>query len=110
VRGVVVASVLGVGVAMLRRQTAVEFAGIGHGQALRDFRDQRASAHRGKTAPPSAAAADATIAGSAGGSAAPAGAGGRVEALERLAALRASGAITDEEFAAEKAHVMNNGN
>jgi hypothetical protein len=35
---------------------------------------------------------------------------GRVETLERLAALRASGAITDEEFAAEKAHViMNNG-
>ena len=34
---------------------------------------------------------------------------GHVETLERLAALRASGAITDEEFAAEKTHVMNNG-
>ncbi len=35
--------------------------------------------------------------------------GGDVETLERLAVLRSSGAITDEEFAAEKTHVMNNG-
>ena len=34
---------------------------------------------------------------------------GHVETLERLAAPRSSGAITDEEFAAEKTHVMNNG-
>ena len=34
---------------------------------------------------------------------------GHVETLERLAALRSCGAITDEEFAAEKTHVMNNG-
>ena len=38
----VFAVLLAYGVTMLRRQTAVEFAGIQHGQALRDFRDQRA--------------------------------------------------------------------
>jgi hypothetical protein len=30
----------------------------------------------------------------------------RVEALERLAALHASGALTDEEFASEKARLL----
>jgi Short C-terminal domain len=97
------------GVTMLRRQTALEFAGIRHGQALRDFRDRRARAHARKTAPPPPPATDATIAGSAGSSTVPAATSGRVETLERLAALRASGAITNDEFAAEKAHVMNNG-
>jgi Short C-terminal domain len=89
---------------MLRRQTAVEFAGIQHRHALRDLRDQRARAHARRTAPGSPP----TIAGSAGSNA-PAATSGRVEALERLAALRANGVITDEEFTAEKAHVMNNG-
>ena len=37
------AVLLAYGVTMLRRQTALEFAGIQPGQALRDFRDQRAS-------------------------------------------------------------------
>jgi hypothetical protein len=49
------------------------------------------------------------IAGSAASNTAPAPTSGRVDTLERLAALRTSGAITDDEFAAEKAHVMNNG-
>lgn len=40
---------------------------------------------------------------------APAAGGGRVESLERLAALRDRGAITDEEYQAEKTHVMNGG-
>ena len=99
------------GVTMLRRQTAVEFAGIQHGHALRDFRDRRARAHAHKTAPPPAPATDATIAGSAPSNTTPAptSARGRVETLERLAALRTDGAITDEEFAAEKAHVINHG-
>ncbi len=99
------------GVTMLRRQTAVEFAGIQHGHALRDFRDRRARAHARKTAPLPSPAADATIAGSAPSNTAPAptSARGRVETLERLAALRTDGAITDEEFAAEKAHVINHG-
>ena len=105
----VFAVLLAFGVTMLRRQTAVEFAGIQHGQALRGFRDQRARAHARKTARLSPPAADATIAGPAGSNAAPAATSGRVETLERLAALRANGAITDEEFTAEKAHVMNNG-
>jgi len=49
---VLFAVLLAFGVTMLRRQTAVEFAGIEHGQALRDFRDQRASAHQRKPPPP----------------------------------------------------------
>jgi len=97
----VFAVLLAFGVTMLRRQTAVEFAGIEHGHALHDFRDHRARAHARRTAPP----APPTM----GGNTAPAATSARVETLERLAALRAGGALTDEEFAAEKAHVMNNG-
>lgn len=41
--------------------------------------------------------------------AAPGAGSGRVETLERLAALRSSGALSDEEFQAGKARVMNNG-
>jgi Short C-terminal domain len=100
------AVLLAFGVTMLRRQTAVEFAGIQHGQARRDFRNQRAR-HTRKTAPPPAPAGDATIVGSAGSNTALAPSSGRVDTLERLGALRASGAITDDEFAAEKAYVMN---
>ena len=37
------------------------------------------------------------------------GPAGRVETLERLAALRDRGAITNDEYQAEKTHVMNNG-
>jgi Short C-terminal domain len=103
------AVLLGFGVTMLRRQTAVEFAGIQHGQALREFRNQRARARARKTASPPAPATDATIAGSTASSTAPAATGERVESLERLAGLRDRGAITDDEFAAEKAHVLNNG-
>ena len=102
------AVLLAYGVTMLRRQTALEFAGIQPGQALRDFRDQRATAHARKAA--SAAHTDATIAPSPTIPAGSAPVSGHVETLERLAALRASGAITDEEFTAEKTHVMNNGN
>ena len=46
----VFAVLLAYGVTMLRRQTALEFAGIQHGQALRDLRDQRARHHARKTA------------------------------------------------------------
>ena len=102
------AVLLAYGVTMLRRQTAVEFAGITHGQAMRDFRDHRAGARHRKTTPPPPPATDAGIAAAQAAPVAPGATGGRVETLERLAALRSSGAITDEEFAAEKAHVMNN--
>ena len=105
----VFAVLLAYGVTMLRRQTALEFAGIQHGQALRDFRDQRAKHHARKAAPAAQPHTDATIPPSPAIPATSAGGSGRVETLERLAALRASGAITDEEFAAEKTHVMNNG-
>jgi hypothetical protein len=45
------AVLLAYGVTMLRRQTALELPAIQHGQALRDYRDQRAKAHARKTAP-----------------------------------------------------------
>ena len=102
------AVLLAYGVTMLQRQTALEFAGIQHGQALRDLRDQRANHHARKTAPQSAPAADPVVAAPVT-RVASAPASGHVETLERLAALRTSGMITDEEFAAEKTHVMNNG-
>jgi hypothetical protein len=103
------AVLLGYGVTMLRRETAAEFPGIKHGQALRDYRDQRAKAHARKAAPPPPPATDAMVREAPVSSTAPAPNSGRVETLERLAALRDRGAITDEEFAAEKTHLMNNG-
>ena len=105
----VFAVLLAYGVTMLRHETALEFPGIEHGQALRDLRDQRARHHARKTAPAAQPHTVATIPESSASPASSAGGAGRVETLERLAALRASGAITDEEFAAEKTHVMNNG-
>jgi len=105
----VLAVLFAFGVTMLRRQTAVEFAGIQHGQALRDFQHHRATARARTTAPAPPPAVVPRIAGPAASNPAPAPTGGHVDTLERLAALRAHGSITDEEFAAEKAHVMNNG-
>jgi len=105
----VFAVLLAYGVTMLRRQTALEFAGIQHGQALRDHRDQRAARHARKTAPPSAPPADPVVTAAPVTHAASAPGSEHVETLERLAALRASGAITNEEFAVEKTRVMNNG-
>jgi hypothetical protein len=95
----VFAVLLAFGVTMLRRQTALEFHGIAHGQALRDFREQRAAAHSRKSTPPLSTRPRT------------AGPGGseRVDVLERLVALRDRGAITNQEYLAEKAHVMANG-
>ena len=104
------AVLLAYGVTMLRRQTALEFAGIQHGQARRDFRDQRATHRTRNTAPTAQPQTAPTIPGSPAIPAGSAQVSGHVETLERLAALNASGAITDEEFAAEKTRVMNNGN
>ncbi len=103
------AVLLAYGITMLRRQTALEFPGVQHGQALRDYRDQRAARHPRKTAPAPPPAADPGVAEAPATRPSTAPSGGRVDTLERLAALRDSGAITDEEFAAEKTHVMNNG-
>ena len=81
------AVLLAYGVTMLRRQTALEFPAIQHGQALRDYRDQRAEAHARKTAPPPPPPTDAGVAEAPVTRAAPAPNSGRVETLERLAAL-----------------------
>ena len=101
----VFAILLALGVTMLRREAALEFPEIEHGQALHDFQASRA----GKTAPPVPAVAATTIGGSGRAEPAPAPSMGRVETLERLAALRESGAITNDEYQSEKTHVMNNG-
>ena len=83
----VFAALLALGVTLLRRETAIEFPGIEPGEALRDFRQPRAQPGARSAAVPE----------------------GRVESLERLAALRDRGAITDDEYQAEKTHVMTNG-
>ena len=99
------AVLLGYGVTMLRRQTAVEFAGITHGQAWRDLRDHRARSHAHRTAFPPPPSTYAEV-GVTPVSPTPTANGGRVDTLERLAALRASGALTDEEYQAEKSIVL----
>ena len=83
----VFAALLALGVTLLRRETAIEFPGIEPGEALRDFRQPRAQPGARSVAVPE----------------------GRVDSLERLAALRERGAITDDEYQAEKTHVMTNG-
>ncbi len=93
-----------VGVEALRRQTASEFpdapyvGGMGFEALRRRMGDMRASVARGTASLRSGAAGRAGVgAGERGGSALDS-----VEALERLALLHASGALTDEEFAAAK--------
>ena len=84
---------------MLRRQVIGEFpdhvttgspAGIAQGIAerMREGREGRVAT----AGPPAAAAGDP-----------------RVSEIERLAGLHASGALTDEEFAAEKARILGSG-
>ena len=103
----VLAALLALGVTMLRRETAREFPEIEHGQALTDFREQRAQAGAREAVPPQPTATG--IAGEAGVvSAATVSSSGRLDSLERLAALRDRGAITDVEYQAEKTHVMSN--
>jgi lysylphosphatidylglycerol synthetase-like protein (DUF2156 family) len=48
----VFAALLALGVTMLRRETAREFPGSEHGQALHDFQAQRAQTGAGNAAPP----------------------------------------------------------
>jgi hypothetical protein len=85
------ALLLAFGVTMLRRETAREFPAVERDQSPSDSQAQRAGGRASPTAP------------------ALTGGIGRVETLERLAALRDSGAITTDEYQAEKAHVMHNG-
>ena len=102
----VFAILLALGVTMLRRETAREFPEIAHGQAVRDFQAQRAHTRGDQVA---LSAAPATAVATTSTSPSPAPSMGRVETLERLAALRDSGAITNDEYQAEKTHVMSNG-
>lgn len=78
---------------MLGRQTALEFPDAQHGHARRDFHNRRAAAHACRAAPEAKPSVS---------DAPPATNGGRVDMLERLATLRDRGAISDEEYQAEK--------
>ena len=100
----VFAALLALGVTMLRRETAQEFPGIEHGQALDEYRAQRAQARTAAVSPLPAAPLD-----ESGTDDEPAGSVGRVQTLERLAALKDRGAITNDEYQAEKTLIMNNG-
>ena len=81
------AVLLALGITMLRRETAIEFPGIERSEAVPQFTVRRAQADaRDRVAPE-----------------------GRVESLERLAALRDRGAITDDEYRTEKELVISNG-
>jgi hypothetical protein len=93
---VLIAALLALGVTVLRSQTAVEFAGVGKGDAMHELRERWSASRARRAAPASPAAAPA-----------PGGDGGRVAELERLATLHDRGALTDEEFAVEKTHVLN---
>jgi hypothetical protein len=93
------AALLALGVAMLRRETALEFPAAQHGDALRGLRERRAAGKARKTTvqPEAAALAAARIGGA------------RLDELERLVALHNSGDLTDDEFAREKMHLGTNG-
>jgi putative oligomerization/nucleic acid binding protein len=98
-------ALLALGVTALRRQTELEFPGVQHGDALRQLRERRAEARARK-----AAAASSLAAGGAPTATAPAprtDEGSQVEELERLTALRDRGALTEEEFTAQKRQVLN---
>jgi Short C-terminal domain len=83
---------LGLGVHALRRQTAAEFPDVQAGDTMQSIRTWNAAdrRHRGPAAAPVVAGAN----------------GGHVADLERLATLHDRGSLTDEEFAAEKAVLM----
>jgi Short C-terminal domain len=93
-----IAALLALGVTALRRQTAVEFAGVHQGDAFRELRERRSQsqATRAAAQPATVAASDAR-----GGN------GGHVAELERLATLHDRGALTDAEFESEKTHLLN---
>jgi uncharacterized membrane protein YeiB len=105
----VFAILLALGVTMLRRETAREFPDIEHGQALHDLQARRAQSRAGEAASAPAPGIPATVGAAAANAPSTASSMGRVETLERLAALRDSGAITNDEYQAEKTHVMSNG-
>jgi Short C-terminal domain len=96
------AVLLALGVRYLRRRTAEECPGAQMGDTLADLRrllPDRWARGAGRR-PPTAASTDGAIAPTPGD--AGAADGSRIAAVERLAALHERGALTDEEFAAEK--------
>jgi hypothetical protein len=84
---------LGVGVHVLRRQAATEFPTAQHGDTMRSMRAWNAQRQQPVTPTPVLAQTEPN--------------GGRIAELERLATLHDDGALTDAEFAAEKAVLMN---
>jgi Short C-terminal domain len=103
-------ALLALGVTMLRRETELEFPDAQQGDALRAFRERRAAARARRAAASAGARRAAATATAAPAPAAapttPTGNVGQLDQLERLAALRDHGALTDEEFAAQKALLM----
>jgi hypothetical protein len=87
----VFAALLAVGVTALRRQTAVEFARVQHGDAMRELRARWAAARARRAAPPPREPARPN----------------HLDEIERLVALHDRGALTDEEFEVEKTHLVN---
>jgi hypothetical protein len=90
------AALLALGVTVLRGQTAVEFAGVQRGDALRERRE----ASRARTSATGAPAAVQAVPAAAPPSQA-------TDDLVRLAALHDSGQLSEAEFAAAKTRVMN---
>ena len=101
------AALFALGVAMLSRQTAVEYPDTQPGDALRQLRERREAAKARKAAAESAAAREAAAAAAPAGQAATPVRSPTLEEIERLVALHDSGALNDSEFAAAKTRVMN---
>jgi len=95
---------------MLRRQTALEFPDAqAAGGGMETVREGLSSI--GHSLARGGASVRSSLAGRGGGSGAggtggTGDAGGQVDKLERLAALHARGALTDEEFAAAKRELL----
>ena len=86
------AGLLALGVTVLRRQTALEYPDAQRGDTMRRLRSMRASS-KGSSSP-SAPDTPAPVSGK------------HLDELERLVALHDRGDLTDEEFAAEKNHLV----
>jgi hypothetical protein len=110
----VMIALVALGVAMLRRQVAVEFpdATVGDAHATWQARIAHARASAGgvlRRDRPAAQTAPDGAGGTGGGNAPAAVAADRIALLERLAALHDRGALTDEELAAQKAELLHAG-
>jgi putative oligomerization/nucleic acid binding protein len=115
--GIVLIAVLSLfGLEMLRRQTAAEFPAArylperdglrGRASDLRDQLGRRSARLRAGMSGVAGAASERHRHERAGPAPAPSAAAPAVEQLERLAALHASGALTDEEFTAAKRELL----